>query len=427
MDGKGKGIRRAVVPVACAALALSVWAGPAQAQTTPLFAYGEAARPGTIYVGIIGPTGATATISEQVGGRLLLLRQVRLDPFATIDDLTPWRCDRRVRHFVVSARSPDGAVQTTTFEVRTPSCRERLAFNVPGTVRVGGMALASLGDRWGLGGVRPRLCAAPPRGRFRCRTLRIRPGRVRVDAPLRLDTKGTWRIEVRLAGFTTRRKVHAGEGAGFVLRGRPSRSRVLLTGDSMMVVLDSVVVDRILGRMETRTDTRAGTGISKPGFSWISHARRQMARHEPDVTVVFLGANDGFDMTTPDGVRVACCAEPWIAEYARRAGTMMRIYNRGGAASSIWLTIPAPRSERTAPPIAAVDTAIRWAAGLTPGVRVLDLEALFSPGAKYRETVSYRGRRVRVRADDGLHLSVAGAEIAAALVVNELNEIGLLQ
>ena len=35
----------------------------------------------------------------------------------------------------------------------------------------------------------------------------------------------------------------------------------------------------------------------------------------PDVTVVFLGANDGF----PFGAGAPCCGAPWVAEYARRA------------------------------------------------------------------------------------------------------------
>jgi hypothetical protein len=194
----------------------------------------------------------------------------------------------------------------------------------------------------------------------------------------------------------------------------------------MMLNIGSYVVDRLQGRVRTSADTRVGTGLSKPGFDWIAHARRQMRARRPQATVVFVGANDAFAMDTPEGARVECCDEPWIAEYARRVAAIMRVYRRNGRASSVWLTIPAPRSAELAGPIAAVNEGIRRAAGVSSGVRLLRLDQLFTPGFTYRAEMPVRGRTRRVRADDGLHLSLVGGRMAAARVTAALRRLGLL-
>ena len=138
-----------------------------------------------------------------------------------------------------------------------------------------------------------------------------------------------------------------------------------------------------------------------------------------------LGTNDGFTMNTPAGVPVACCGEPWMAEYQRRVQRMMRIYLRAGTVP-IWLTVPAPPDERIVPAAIAVNTAVRRAASATPGAQVVNVAEVISPGFLYKEVIQYKGRRVHVRAGDGYHLSLAGARIMGSLVHRELGRLGLL-
>src|SRR5207249_349653 len=132
---------------------------------------------------------------------------------------------------------------------------------------------------------------------------------------------------------------------------------------------------------------------------------------------VFVGANDGFPMTTPTGASVDCCGAAWTAEYARRAHLVMRAYLRGGRGRVLWLTLPAPRSELRSPAFLAIDAAVIGAAAKLAGVTVVRLDRLFTPLWRYTDTITYRGRRVRVREGDGLHLSIAGARIAADPVI----------
>jgi lysophospholipase L1-like esterase len=425
MGSKGKGSRLWLAVAFALALMLAT-AVSSHAQAPVLAVYGDADQTGTIHLVVYGPPGAQVAIFEDVGGTLRPVRSVDLNPVGAVWDVASWRCDRRDRRFIAALPLVDGSVATAVYEARTPSCRERMALQLPGAVKRGASAPATILDRWSIGGVTPELCVAPPGAPFDCRFIRLREGQGRAALPVRFDRNGRWRVELRLAGFAWRKEVQVGGGRSFVLKGGPTLPRVLLTGDSMMLNINSVLTDRLRPRVEAPTDTHVGTGISKPGFDWIAQARRQMRRQEPDATVVFLGANDAFEMTTPAGARVPCCGAPWIAEYARRARRMMQIYRRDGVASSVWLTVPAPRSPNLGPGIAGVNEAIRQAAVGVPGVRVLDLEKLYTPDFRYRANMPYRGRVVRVRADDGLHLSLPGGVIAAAQVGQALRGLGLL-
>jgi hypothetical protein len=111
--------------------------------------------------------------------------------------------------------------------------------------------------------------------------------------------------------------------------------------------------------------------------------------------------------------QLACCEPGWVAEYARRVRAMMQTYARRGRGRVVWLTLPLPKGRREVAD--AVNLAVlRAAEGLTP-VTVVRLDEVFTP-AGFRDVMRYRGRDVRVRERDGIHLNVAGTAIAARLV-----------
>ena len=212
---------------------------------------------------------------------------------------------------------------------------------------------------------------------------------------------------------------------------REGRLRLLATGDSMIQIVDSILERRLERRRSTRvrSEARISTGLSKPfAFDWVRRAREQARSLHPDVTVVFVGANDGFPMPTPSGARARCCGDAWVAAYARRVEAMMRSYRRRERSYVYWMTLPAPNRADFARVYRAVNKAIRRAAArVGRGVRVVDLAPVFTPGGQYRRYVRFRGRRVNARQDDGVHLSVAGAEIAATLLIDRLRDDGALQ
>jgi lysophospholipase L1-like esterase len=176
---------------------------------------------------------------------------------------------------------------------------------------------------------------------------------------------------------------------------RTSTLRVLATGDSMIYIVDSKLaraVRRQGGRL--RSDPHPATGISKPALlDWREHARASARLVRPDVTVVFLGANDAFPLPTPSGVTAQCCDAAWIAEYARRARQVMRAYRRDGRGRVYWLLLPAPAPPALVAPFRAVNAALRLAARAFPdGVRLIDVGRIIAPGDRYQQQITYHGR-----------------------------------
>jgi len=200
--------------------------------------------------------------------------------------------------------------------------------------------------------------------------------------------------------------------------------RLLATGDSMIQTIDGYLTRGLASRRGTsvRSDAHIGTGITRPAeLDWPRRARAQAAGFKPDVTVMFLGANDGFDLRSASGKRAPCCGPAWVAAYARRVEAMMRSYLRGGRSRVYWLTLPAPRPSSFARVFPRVNAAIKRAARrVGGGVRVIDLVPVFTPGGEFRQTITFHGQTIDARQPDGIHLSLAGASVAATLVIDRL-------
>ena len=203
-------------------------------------------------------------------------------------------------------------------------------------------------------------------------------------------------------------------------------STMLVTGDSLAMPLDTELARRMAdegGDVEVERDPHVGTGISKAGLvDWGRLSTEQVAEHEPQAVVVFIGANEGFELPGPGGGSIECCGPDWAAGFAYRVRRMMNTYRRDGAARVYWLTLPAPREKDRQEIARSVNAAIEVAAQpYRAQVRVLDMNAIFTPGGEYRDAMEVNGRRQIVREADGIHLNGRGAEIAADAVLEAVD------
>jgi hypothetical protein len=206
-----------------------------------------------------------------------------------------------------------------------------------------------------------------------------------------------------------------------------SRGRVLATGDSMIQLVDHSLALRVAPlRFKLRSDAHVGTGLSKPfQLDWVRHSRKQAARYRPMVSVVFLGANEGFPLDY-DGRTVNCCSKRWVLAYADRAHAMMRALERDGRSHVYWLTMPAARPRQWNRIYRSVNSALRRAAAREPDdVTLIDTGAVFTPKGRFQQTIVYHGRRVSVRQADGIHLNATGASIAAGIVYRRMRRDGV--
>jgi lysophospholipase L1-like esterase len=414
-----------ILPRSCTALAtLAVLLGaavaraqaPAPAPEVHFFA-ADTTEAGVISLFFFGADGAPVVYYERVGDRLERLGTRTSPPGTptTLKDAVTWRCARLVRRFEATSTLPDGTRATGAYSVRTPSCATRFALGVPRRLAAGGRGRIRVVDRWGNGGVSPRLCITPPHAARECSTFRLRRAVTVATRPFRATTPGRWRAELRIRGHRVRRSIAVG-AAGSSTAPPPS---VLATGDSMMQGIDSFLADELGDSATVRSDVRPGTGVSRPRGPWTTLPAEQVKRLHPAATVIAIGAVDGFPMPTPDGKTQECCGPGWIAEYSRRVRSMMLTYRRKGRGRVIWLTLPIPQGQREIAD--AVNRSVVRAANGLRRVSVLRLDAFFTPDG-FREVLPYRGRSVRVRAADGVHLNVSGTAIAAKLVAAELRK-----
>ncbi|HEV7804838.1 MAG TPA: hypothetical protein VGO80_03410 [Solirubrobacteraceae bacterium] len=363
--------------------------------------------------------GAPVHFFERIGDRLTALGSAQSAPGenSVLEDATTWSCSRRTRRFMAFANLPGGFLATGVHTIHTPSCANRFRIVATRGGAAGRAVVVRVIDRWGTGAITPKLCVAAPRRRAACRRLPF-PRAVTIASRGFLASRpGLWRIDLRIQGMHVRAAIRVGAG-GSVPRAVPA---LLATGDSMMLGLDSFLGDELAGTQDVRSDVRPGTGITKVASDWMKIAVAQASAQRPRITVIMLGAADGFPMSTPGGASVVCCGRAWMAEYARRAGAMMRSYLRHGRGRVYWLTVPIPRQVERLPIILAVNAAIRHAAAGVAGVSVVGLDVLFTPRG-YRDVVRYRGRDVRVRDVDGLHLSLQGQAIAAKAVAGIIRQ-----
>jgi uncharacterized protein len=202
---------------------------------------------------------------------------------------------------------------------------------------------------------------------------------------------------------------------------------VLVTGDSLAMPLDVETARRMAernGDVKVERDPHVGTGISKSDLlDWGEQSTQHVEEREPDATVVFIGANEGFPLPGPDGEEIDCCGPAWAAAYANRVRRMMNTYRQGGDARVYWLTLPIPRDDDLAEVARTVNAAIEVAAQpFRAQVRVLDMAELFTPGDRYRDAMTVDGRRRIVRDADGIHLNGAGAGVAADVVLDRIRD-----
>lgn len=205
---------------------------------------------------------------------------------------------------------------------------------------------------------------------------------------------------------------------------RPLRS-LLVTGDSMSEPLDQDLAQRLIpDGVHVIQDPHIGTGISNSVLvDWGKLSTHQVRQYHPEAIVVFIGANDGYSMPGPGGKPVNCCDAEWAAIYAGRVRRMMNTYRQSGAARVYWLTLPTPRDSARAKISLVVNAAIAVAAEpWRDQIRIVDTVPVFTPGDRYRDSMTVNGVPTIVRQSDGIHLNDAGSSLAANLVLGNIDQ-----
>ncbi len=365
-----------------------------------------AAQLGFSRLDITGTDQTTLTVTEPGQTSTRPVTVVVSNGRATVERAVTWRCDLRVRNLLIS----DGTA-TQNVVVHTPSCATRLRLRTAKNVASGALLRIRLIDRWAGSDLAARLCMTAPGARARCSTVTHRAGQPSPAVHVRTARPGRWGVAASTRYGHVRNEVD--------VHPRGGRLRMLAAGDSEMQLLDDFLASALGGKARVHKDARVSTGISSPRplFDWLAHARRQGPSLRPDVTVMFIGGNDGFSLRSASGVTVPCCGGAWVSAFGARAATMMRAYARKGAGRVYWFLLPIPRRPLLQRYFRAINQGYRLAAHQLPDdVHLIDAAHVFTPNG-YRDTMTYAGRTFRIHESDGYHLSIAGDRVATRLVL----------
>jgi hypothetical protein len=227
-----------------------------------------------------------------------------------------------------------------------------------------------------------------------------------------------------LAAFALPRASRADEPVADAPTDPSARKKILIVGDSMIAGGLGLFLENGLRKVhghEVRRKGKSSTGLARPDFfSWPKEAQAQLASFTPDAVVAMFGGNDVQGLYMGKGAWVTWPEPEWPVEYARRVNAFADLVAPDGR-PLFWIGMPVMRPEKFHVRVQRVNTIYRAEMAIRPGARFIDIWRLLADAdGNYSDRIDIDGlpggKTERVRAGDGIHLSVAGAHRVEAHV-----------
>ncbi len=209
--------------------------------------------------------------------------------------------------------------------------------------------------------------------------------------------------------------------------------RIWIAGDSLVITPGWAIV-RAAGRARAilpvggGPDGRVATGLERPDvFNWFAHIREEIRKLRPNAIVLDFGGNDdhGYMTGLPKGVSIGNFGSAsWRAEYRRRVAGLLDSVTRAGV-FVVWIGLPITRDEAQTERFDTINAITASEARKRTGrVAFIDTYATFASdsGGFAQYLTDSSGKRILVRAPDGVHFEPAGGDIIARTVLHALNQ-----
>ncbi|HSX85197.1 MAG TPA: DUF459 domain-containing protein [Cellvibrio sp.] len=201
--------------------------------------------------------------------------------------------------------------------------------------------------------------------------------------------------------------------------------RILLVGDSLMQGLAPHLITSLKRKyhVESMDLSKHSTGLTYPAFfDWPATVEDAFELESYSVVIVFLGANDPWDMTI-HGNYTRFGSEQWKTIYRERVA---RIINTAAVhrARLIWLGVPPLGREDLIGKAPTLNAIYAEEAGKMPLYArfVATDPALTSDGTSFTKFLELPDRgSVMVRTDDGVHFTTQGHRLLANLALTQFS------
>lgn len=171
------------------------------------------------------------------------------------------------------------------------------------------------------------------------------------------------------------------------------------------------------GIVDTQVDYRVSSGIASNGVrNWPDRAAQEMAQHDPEAVVFVIGTNDASIVSNrrnDDGVY------EWEPRYRIQVARMMDLLVGGEKHRTVmWVGAPTMKTKWRDDSVVELNRVMREEADLRDDVIYVDAYSLFagSNGGYAESLADADGDIVRVRNQDGVHFTPAGADRLAGAV-----------
>ncbi len=229
----------------------------------------------------------------------------------------------------------------------------------------------------------------------------------------------------------------ASSAALLPMRARAAASpKILVLGDSMIAGGFGVFLERALKKEYVVPCKRAGkssTGLARPDFyDWQKRAA-ELAAWKPEASVVMFGGNDVQGLYMGHGEWIRWQDEGWDAEYSKRIDSLCDLIAPAGE-RIFWVGMPVMRPTKFHERVKRVNKLYGERMAARTGAKFIDTWPLLADAdGKYADKIAIGtnpdgtpGKKVRVRAGDGIHLSPAGANLLRDHVLGVLEtELGI--
>jgi len=198
-----------------------------------------------------------------------------------------------------------------------------------------------------------------------------------------------------------------------------------MVGDSMMMMVGHGMMRQAERHpaMKVEVATKVSSGLVRPDFfDWPKRIARGLSEFRPHVVVMIFGGNEKQTMRH-EGKSLQPFSEAWSAEYARRVTDAIAMCTDTGA-RVIWMGMPIMRSPKFSETCRRLNAFYATACAENPDAAYVDGYSLFADesGQYSAYLVDSAGRRKLMREKDGIHLTNAGGDRAAAALMQVLLE-----
>jgi hypothetical protein len=201
-------------------------------------------------------------------------------------------------------------------------------------------------------------------------------------------------------------------------------TRLAVFGDSLAVDL-ARALERFYAEDPNLVVIEQGVGSSgfvrDDFFDWNAAIAEEIAEDSFDLAVVIIGINDRQELRV-DGETLEPLSEAWTAAYKARITEFLNQLRAAGK-PVVWVGLPPMSADGYSSAISQI-SAIQRLAAFSGGAEFVDIYERFlgEDGEYASHGPDINGQTVRMRKDDGIHFSAAGADKLAFFISQSVRQ-----